>query len=332
MSKLKYLIKRIFSMSYKKMFDTVNKVNKKNKKNRFLIFFDIVYCGIKYQAGYTDYYLFEMYNLNKEQRKTIITRGINNSIIKKYNKPEYKNIFNNKIEFNQRFEKYLNRDWFVVNENNFNEFKIFIKKHNKFIAKPVDGQCGVGIELIEIKKGQEKAQFNKLLENRQFLIEEVAIQCKEISELHPTSINTLRVVTLKGHVVTAYIRIGNKNKIVDNFNNEGLAAPINVKSGVIDFPAIDKHDHLFKVHPITKVEIVGFKVPKWESVIKLCEESSKVISEIGYIGWDVCVGINEVFLIEANEFPGHDIYQLPPHRTNGIGLYPAFKKVLEEEK
>ena len=70
-------------MSYKSCFETIDFVHKQNGKNKVFIFFDIVHCGLKYQAGYMDYKLFEMYKLNSKQRKTIITRGINNSIVKK---------------------------------------------------------------------------------------------------------------------------------------------------------------------------------------------------------------------------------------------------------
>ena len=35
-------------------------------------------------------------------------------------------------------------------------------------------------------------------------------------------------------------------------------------------------------------------------------------------------------LIEGNNFPGHDIYQLPPHRKDGIGVLPQFERVLNE--
>ena len=50
---------------------------------------------------------------------------------------------------------------------------------------------------------------------------------------------------------------------------------------------------------------------------------------MGYVGWDVCVGENGPLLIEGNEFPGHDIYQLPPHRTEDIGMLQLFKKAME---
>ena len=107
MGKIGYLIKRITSMNYGKMFDTVKEVHEKCGKNKISIFFDIIHCGIKYQAGYMDYKLFEMYKLNDKQRKTIVTRGINNGIVKKYNNPEYMKYFSDKIVFNKKFNKYF---------------------------------------------------------------------------------------------------------------------------------------------------------------------------------------------------------------------------------
>lgn len=50
--------------------------------------------------------------------------------------------------------------------------------------------------------------------------------------------------------------------------------------------------------------------------------------QVGIVGWDVCVTDNGPLLIEGNDFPGHDIYQLPPHRTNGIGVLPKFKRAM----
>lgn len=332
MGKVSYLIKRLKSMNYKSMFDTVDYVHNINKKNKISIFFDIVGCGLKYQAGYMDYKLFEMYNLNSSQRKTIITRGINNEIVKKYNNPEYTHYFRNKLEFNEKFNKYLSRDWMKIKEDNLDEFKKFTKKHSTIIVKPVSEACGKGIEKINVNDKNVEEIYNNLLETKRYLVEEVAVQCKEISKLHPSSINTLRIVTLNQQIVAAYIRIGNNNNVVDNFNHDGLAAPVNIETGIIDYIAIDKKSKEYELHPLTKEKILGFQIPKWEEVKEFVEKASKEIPEIGYVGWDVCVGLEKPFLIEANEFPGHDIYQLPPHRTDGIGMLPRFKKAMESNK
>ena len=82
MKKIKFLFKRLFTMDYTAMFRTINKVHKRSNKNRVWLFFDMIYCSIKYLAGYTDYFLFYFEDLTNEQRKTYVTRGVNTNYIK----------------------------------------------------------------------------------------------------------------------------------------------------------------------------------------------------------------------------------------------------------
>ncbi len=331
MNKLKYLFKRITTMNYKQFFSTIKFLHKKTKKNSILLFFDILYCGIKYQAGYQDYKLFEMYDMNKQQRRTVITRGINNQFVKELNDKSKWYIFNDKLKFNELYNKYLNRDWIKLTKDNLQDFNEFIKKHPNIIVKPVDGQCGKGIEIIKVDKNNAKTIHQQLINEKRILVEEIATQINEINELHPYSINTLRIYTIKSNIVAAFIRIGNKKHIVDNFNNEGLAAPINIETGKINYPAIDKHDHIYEIHPITNKKIKDLQIPKWDEVKKYIKEVSNIVPEVGYVGWDICLSNKGLMLIEGNEFPGHDIFQLPPHRTNNQGLLPIFKKAKGEK-
>lgn len=330
MNKVKYLFRRIFSMDFSALFEAVNEIHEKENISKIRLFFDIVWCGFKYQAGYMDYRLFEMYKMNKYQRKTLITRGINNSFIVKYNDPKYMQYLNNKVKFNESFNEYLNRDWIEMKSEA--DLKNFSKKHSKFIVKPLNLMCGKGIEIIDTKGKNMSELYQQLNTNGQTLLEEIAVQTKRLSDLHPTSVNTIRVVTLLGEVVVAFLRIGNNNEVVDNFNHGGMAAPIDIEDGVIKYKAIDKAHNLYEVHPLTNKKIVGLQIPKWKEVIELCEKASLEIPQVGYVGWDVCVGEKKCFLIEANEFPGHDIYSLPPHRENNIGLLPKFREVEKRGK
>ena len=323
MSKISYLFKRIKNMSYKGFFDTIDSEHRKYNANRVYLFFDIIRCGIIYQAGYSDYKLFEMYKMNHKERKTIITRGKNNSLFKKFNNKEYIKIFNDKTLFNKKYDKYLNRDWLVLKDN-YDEFNNFIKNKDEIIVKPVNLFCGQGIEKIDLTKEKTKELYERLIKNKQLLIEEVAKQHRVIDKIYPYSINTLRVVTLNHHVVNAFIRIGNLYNVVDNFNHGGLAAKIDIKTGEIISNAVDKKGDIYYTHPITNERIEGVKIPMWDEVLNLCLEASKVTKELGYVGWDVCVGHDKPFLIEANEFPGNDIYQLPVHRKDNYGDLPIF--------
>ena len=85
MGKIKYMLERITHMNYGNMFKTIDKIHNITNKNKFSIFCDVIYTGLKYGAGYVDYYQFQMYKMNDSEKATIITRGVNNSIMKKYN-------------------------------------------------------------------------------------------------------------------------------------------------------------------------------------------------------------------------------------------------------
>lgn len=330
MKKIKYLLTRILKMDYKSFFKTISEVSKKTKKPYLFILFDVIYCGLKYEAGYVDYKLFEMYNLNSKERSTIVTRGKNNKIIKKVNNMKEAYKFEDKALFNKLYDKYLNRKWLLL-DNNLEEFKKFIKEVPEIIVKPLSLSCGKGVEKIKTAKKNAEKLYKSLSKNNQILVEEVAEQHNTINEVYPYAVNTVRVVTLNKKVVAAFIRFGNHKNVVDNFNHGGMVTTINIETGVVEFPAIDKSGNVYEEHPMTKKPIIGLKIPMWNKVKKLCIDACDVTPEIGYIGWDVCVGEKKPCLIEGNDFPGHDLYQLPVHRNDGYGLMPILEKAMEEK-
>ena len=146
MKKLKFLIGRIFEIDYRQLFDTVKKVHKISGKNSIALFFDIIYCGFRYQAGYIDYLNARMDRLNKEERLDVVTRGVNNQYVVKYNDFDYVHYFLNKADFNEKFGKFLGRDWLLVEgEDQRSQFADFIKGKDDFILKPTDGTHGDGV-------------------------------------------------------------------------------------------------------------------------------------------------------------------------------------------
>ena len=323
MSKVKYLVNRIVNMDFSKMEEKIDSIHEKTSKSKIGIFLDMVWCGLKYQAGYMDYDLFEMYNLNSKQRATILTRGKNNEFIRKLNDKASIHKFKNKDEFNRIFKKYLKRDFLDLNTANYEEFESFIQEQKEFFAKPPAGTCGKGIQKIITSEWENKEDlYLHLKQNGTTVLEEVVVQHDKLNELHPTSVNTLRIVSILKDdgtvdIVTAYLRIGN-GKHVDNFNSGGMVVPVNTESGIIEYPALDKVGSLYEIHPMTNTRIMGFKIPLWNQAKDLVKSLGTVVPEVRLIGWDIAITNKGPVVIEANDFPGHDIYQLPPHRTDGI--------------
>lgn len=330
MGKIKYLIKRIMQMDYKNMFKIAKKISKKINKNYILIILDMIRAGIKYQAGYYDYQEFEFYNLNRKQRKTYLTRGKNNQIIKKFNDKSKFYLIDNKENFYRGYKEFIKRDWILLNGKNFDEFEDFLEKNKTAIVKPVDGEGGKGVEKIEdINLNENRILYEKLVKNKQNIVEQCIIQHKELNELYSGSVNSLRMFTFykegKTYFLQAILKIGNGG-VVDNFSSGGMYAYID-ENGYVYTEAIDREDNIFAEHPISKHKIVGFKVPMFEEAVELVKEAAKVVPEVRYVGWDVAISENGPMIIEGNCFPG--VFQAKPSLTKDkVGLIPKYNEIM----
>ncbi|MBQ2917403.1 MAG: hexapeptide transferase [Clostridia bacterium] len=330
MGKIKYLIKRILKMDYKNMFRIAKAISKKTKKNTFMIIIDMIRCGIKYQAGYYDYQEFEFYNLNKEERKTYLTRGKNNEIVKKFNDRTSFHKFEDKAEFNSIFNKYLKRNWMVLNDNNYSDFEKFLKDNKAIIVKPIDDEGGNGVEKFVYSDDLNcKELYDKLVSNGQLLIEECIKQHEDMNVLYDKSVNTMRMFTFykngESFFLQAVLKIGNGG-VVDNFSSGGMYTYVS-DLGDVYVEAIDKDDNIYPTHPISNHKIVGFKVPMFKEAVELVKEAAKVIPEVAYVGWDVAISENGPVIVEGNCFPG--VFQVKPSLVDKKeGLIPKYNEIM----
>lgn len=184
-------------MDYKNLFRTVEAVHESSGKNRAFLFFNVVWCGLRYGAGYKDYQLCEFYNLNGAQRKTYVTRGINNTITRLMNDSSYYHIFDEKKEFYENFSQFIGREWIYLPETTPEEFARFMENREEIVIKPSAGSCGQGVERVK------KACFANLEEMYRYvsrapemIAEDVIRQHEKINAITPDSVNTLRIVTI----------------------------------------------------------------------------------------------------------------------------------------
>ncbi len=334
MKKIKYLFMRIFDFNYKAFFNTISELSEKTGKSKIFLFFDMIHCGLKYGAGYMDYKLIEFYNIEEKYRGTFITRGVNNAIVGERNNKDFVHFFDDKRDFNIKFEKYLGRKCLDMAKTDFSEFEKFIEGKDEIMVKPADDCCGRGVEKLKLKDyGSVKELYDFIKKEKIHIAEDVIKQHSEMASLNPASVNTVRVVTLsangKSEIFYAAIRIGNGDFIVDNLNNGGMAAPVDVKTGKLTHVAFDKNQQLFEVHPNTNKQIKGFQIPFWKESVEMVLEAAKEIPEIGYVGWDVSITENGPLLIEGNPFPGHDIIQMPYEMDGKTGMYKEYKEIIK---
>lgn len=332
MPRLRYIVSRLKKMSSGGMMRSVESVCQRSGKSKAAVMADMAGCALFYSAGYMDYDLFALENTNARQRRTFVVRGVNDSYVGALNEEAYRHIFNNKDEFNAAFEKYLGRDWLRFDPADPEAFYTWLKGRGVIIAKPRDGMCGKGVEKLAPADYPDPAVlFEHLRDNGCGVVEECLKQHPDMDAMYPGSVNTVRLVTVltrgEVHLMCAYVRIGNGSH-VDNFGAGGMLAKADKDSGVLTFDAVDNAGVIYQNHPVTGTKIKGFQVPLWAECVELAKQAALTVPQIGYVGWDIGITPEGPVLIEGNEFPGHNIYQIPAHTPDRTGLKPLFDAVI----
>ncbi len=327
-----FIIRRVIDLDYRRLFLIVNKIADEDRKLKISILFDVISCGIKYGAGYMDYYIFRLDHIPEEKRYTFVTRAKNNQYVKILNKKEDWPLLEDKALFLERFATYCKRRWLDLDQATEDDFAAFYRSHDRLVVKPRQGTHGYKVEIIECKEDPHEV-YDRLRLNKQLIVEEYVKQHQEIKKLYPYSVNTLRIVTVKKDsvlsIVFACMRLGNGKDNVDNLNHGGIAVIIDDSKGELIGVGADRNNNAYKAHPVTGIVFEGFKIPYFKEAVRMIEEASVLIPNLNYVGWDIAITEDGPLIIEANHFPGHDIYQLPPHTAKDqTGIDLRFKRIL----
>ena len=335
MSRITFFFKRLMRMDKKKMLEAVKICAQRSGKSTLHIGADMLNCALKYNAGYMDYKIAAMYNLNAAQRKTVITRGISNSIVRRMNDKAYWHFFDDKTEFNTTFAPQIGRKWLRADDKLTEEaLEEFLKPLDKMLYKPLEGSSGQGIVKFEKSdwEGKIPAFLQKIRGMGDAILEELLVQHPTMAAMCPTSVNTVRIATLLGEkqegIVYAFLRIGN-GKVMDNVDCGGMAARVDLASGKLLTVAADKAGNVFDTHPMTGTKIIGFTIPYWEEAKQMCLDAMHKVPQVRFVAWDVAITADGPRFIEGNSFPSHAVPQFAAHYPDGIGILPEFRKFID---
>lgn len=336
MEKLKMFLKRLSRGSLKKFFMHISLIHKETGKNRVWLFFDMGICILVYKMGYSDYHCFGFANVRGKARKTFLNMNDSITISRKLNSRENFDIFDDKAQFNKAFSDLLGREWLDLRNASKEEFSEFCKGKSAVFTKLADGVGGTGVSKEEISENTDlSALYDKLVAKKYFVVEEEITQHEKMKSLAPSSVNTLRVTTLryegKTHVMYTLLRISDGKNFVDNVCSGGMYTPVGF-DGVVRKPAYcSETGEFYEPHPFSKVSFVGFEIPFYHEAVEMVKNAAERFPDMGYLGWDVAFTPTRPILIEANNMPSYDLSQNYGHLDEKIGLKPKFEEILGKD-
>ncbi|WP_368901471.1 sugar-transfer associated ATP-grasp domain-containing protein [Oceanobacillus oncorhynchi] len=307
-------------------------VGNNNIIKKIKIYIDLLYSIARYGMNLDEYFQYRFFGKRHFEKDKFFIYRKRMQIVKKYNDAQGMTIFDDKSLFNEKFKDYVKREWLDTKTSTFSDFEEFSNKCKKFIVKPAEGYYGLGVRIEEVYEGIDLKKLYSTLCEEDALLEEIIVQLDDISMFNPSSVNTLRVVSMNDgknniEITTANLRMGNGlDKCADNFHHDGIAALIDIETGLVYTRGIDKYLNYHIKHPISEKQIVGYKVPYWDEVKRTVKNASQVLSSVGYVGWDIAIGKDgDIIIIEGNPKADPDVSQLP----DGIGKWEIYKKYLQ---
>lgn len=140
----------------------------------------------------------------------------------------------------------------------------------------------------------------------------------DLAALNNGALATVRIVTCRNEqgrfeVTNAVLRMAQgRNHVVDNFHAGGLAASVDLESGVLGQatdmgmrPDVGWRD----THPDSGARIMGRTLPFWPETLDLVTRAHAAFSDRVIIGWDVGLMPDGPEIVEGNGAPDLDILQ-----------------------
>lgn len=207
--------------------------------------------------------------------------------------------------------------------------ELALAHENEFLIKPsIDSGEGRLIQFFLHENATESAiekAFDELKAN--FILQAVIKQHPTLSQLNPSSTNTIRVISFffegEIHVLSCILRIGAPNAKVDNVGAGGYACAID-EFGYLAPKAINRKGEWVEANG-SGIMFAGIRVPEFGRIIEDVKRVHKRLAHFKIIGWDMSVDCdNDPVFIEFNSCPA----------TNQMTCGPMFgdltEKVLEE--
>ena len=185
----------------------------------------------------------------------------------------------------------------------------------------------MGRGIILVNKDDDLTTVKKLLIEDDYLLEECIVNDEEIKKLNPSSLNTFRAythITNEGDAVLdeLMLRVGKAGNHVDNWGQGGIGYYIDLESGIVTKPGLDKdmHEHLY--HPGSNIQMIGYRIERIEELKNYILSLARSHPAARVVGWDVALTPKGFDFIEFNCPGGHDFLQ-----AFGKPFWDVFKKI-----
>ncbi len=291
---------------------------------------DMLWQAAAHNVGFQDYADYDFAILSPAERATYMTHPVSNQLSQRYDAPEHRHLFHDKVAFDHAFDVFLRREWLVADTDNADRVREFVERHGTVVIKEPYGVAGTGVHRYHAADVADWDAFHRgLLQRGELLLEEVIVQHPDLAAVCPGTVNTTRVTAFfdgtRTHILAAAQKFG-RGAVSDQMTYGGFYTMLDDTGHAVG-AGYDSHDNVHEFHPESGVRIADFQLPHYDEVVAFIDEVARVVPDVRYVGWDIVVSPTGPVLVEGNWAAG--VYENKPTAT-GIrtGHKPRYRAAI----
>lgn len=324
MKNFRKTLKRTVKINYRQMLKTATEISIETGRARILVFFDMIYCAVKFGADCNDYKKTELYRADKEAKSTYLTTETNRLIIEKYNDREMIDMFDRRSEFYRIYFKFIGRRWVDLNDIDNSRFSLFIKKYNPAIVKSSDRKLDIDTQIMNFDSIENLyGKYNDMISSNQTVIEEMLTQHPEMEKFNPQVFNSVKVYTFvkkkQAYILQVMLKTeADGNEILAFANTDGKICTY----------GIDSDGRIYEKHPATDKFFEGFQIPMYNHLRDFVKSAALLVQDAAYVCWDIAITPTGFALINGNARP-EVIQPTAGFNKGGNGILPIYRRYMD---
>lgn len=206
------------------------------------------------------------------------------------------------------------------------------RSEGRWVIKPtINSFQGQDVRIFNGPLSQEEVEkLFSIYESTDFIVQEAIVQHPAISAYNPSSVNTLRLITLvfreQAYILSSVLRVGAPGSIVDNTGAGGYAFDITPSGSISTIAYSSRNGEVRHDDRSSDPAYCNNHIPNYAKICNMAKEMAKRVPHLSLIAWDFAIDPEgEAILLEFNTHsPGQN------QETSGPSFGALTEDVLTE--
>ncbi len=315
----------------KSYFDGVKDWEKKCPYSKEDMLYKSIYENWLYGIRPEQQIYFHLLDQPHEVKKTYMGQMDSFVYYARLNKKADMSLFEDKYETYKLLKPYYRREIIKIDSpEDYSKFLDFIGRHPQFVLKPTGLHDTYGVRFVDSTTYSDLHElFNSMFDMGEkyaddytmmgcaksgAVMEEIIKQDEAFGIMSPKSLNAVRVPAIRVngdvHLFGCWMKIGCNDDLIVGESRNDIMVGVDEKTGVFNTDGFFENGDSTEYHPVSKIKIKGFQLPKWDELVAMVKEIGMSMKPtINYISWDLTLTPEGWCIVEGNYY-GQSLWQL----------------------